>query len=273
MDAKLAAANLCLRATAHSVLGWHLYAIRAISLGMLLFLWTSMAVSEAVLVGDRTVYYYGSEQAQLICRTHIICTLELEEGEQILYPPAVGNKLVWDAWVINNPVRSYVQVTPKVDSGELTNLTVTTNKRIYNISLVNNKLIPATELLSFRYPLEQQKNWQTYTKYASGLRRLETGALLTELDFNFQLSGDNPKWKPIRVYRKGGKSGETVIELPSKSDVSPIFLSIDESGQYELIRYKQIGNRILISRFFEQGLLLEGVGKKQKRVYITRSKK
>ena len=159
-----------------------------------------------------------------------------------------------------------MQVSPKLDSGELTNLTITTNKRLYNITLANNALLSPTTILAFRYPADQTENWKRYERY-NAQRKLPSGEPLTDIDFDFSLKGDNPTWKPVRVYRKGK---QTLIELPKDSNASPIFLALDKQGQYEQIQYKQIDNRMIIDRTFEQGILIDGVGEHQRRVEIKK---
>ena len=48
-------------------------------------------------------------------------------------------------------------------------------------------------------------------------------------------------------------------------------LMIDSNGKTELVNFRVDGNRYVVDRLFDKGVLLLGVGKKQKKVTITRS--
>ena len=61
---------------------------------------TAISWADPTVIGDRTIYYFGGEKVHLICRSQMICTIELEAGEEIIYPPAVGNQSLWEVWVI-----------------------------------------------------------------------------------------------------------------------------------------------------------------------------
>ena len=46
---------------------------------------------------------------------------------------------------------------------------------------------------------------------------------------------------------------------------------IDVNGKTELVNFRVEGNRYVVDRLFDKGVLLLGVGKKQKKVTITRA--
>jgi type IV secretion system protein VirB9 len=49
-------------------------------------------------------------------------------------------------------------------------------------------------------------------------------------------------------------------------------LMIDSSGKTELVNFRVDGNRYVVDRLFDKGVLILGIGKKQKKVTITRSR-
>lgn len=89
------------------------------------------------------------------------------------------------------------------------------------------------------------------------------------------MSGDNPGWKPLRVYTDGAK---TYIEFPRSIGFTsaPTLVALDNtsgwfsSGNTQMVNYRMLGNRYVVDRVLDRAELISGVGSGQTRVVITR---
>ncbi|WP_110332620.1 TrbG/VirB9 family P-type conjugative transfer protein, partial [Nitrosomonas eutropha] len=127
-------------------------------------------------------------------------------------------------------------------------------------------------ILSFDYPDDIQREWAAYhlrkTQVVQTNTMPATGQNLAALDFNYNLSGDNPSWKPVRIYTDGIK---TYIQFPSTHfNESPALLSLGNSGDEELVNYRLIGDRYVVDKVLDRAALIVGVGLSQTKVEIIR---
>ena len=75
--------------------------------------------------------------------------------------------------------------------------------------------------------------------------------------------------RPVRVLDDGQ---HTYIFYPNDGRFREVpTLMIDVNGKTELVNFRVDGNRYVVDRLFDKGVLLLGVGKKQKKVTITRA--
>jgi type IV secretion system protein TrbG len=96
-----------------------------------------------------------------------------------------------------------------------------------------------------------------------------------EFGLRLQLSGDDPSWKPLRVYTDGAK---TYIEFPRTISFTsaPALVALDNtggwfsSGSTQMVNYRMLGNRYVVDRVLDRAELISGVGSGQTRVVITR---
>jgi type IV secretion system protein VirB9 len=88
------------------------------------------------------------------------------------------------------------------DIGLVTNLVITTDRRAYTIKLVSRRedWMPR---VSFFYPDAVQQQWSAYRTQQERLREAadpeprEAGP--ADLDFAYEISGDSPSWRPVRM--------------------------------------------------------------------------
>ena len=145
-----------------------------------------------------------------------------ERGEALLADrPVVHDVQVGDSvrWKISPSISgsgseqtTHLIIKP-VDAGLVSSLNVATNRRTYAIKLVSTQR-DWMPLVAFNYPGDMQQQWYAYRQtvaFGAAANRLPTGENTANLDFGFQLSGDDPSWKPLRVYTDGAK---TYIEFP-----------------------------------------------------------
>jgi P-type conjugative transfer protein TrbG len=233
----------------------------------------------------RVVYLYGATMPTMVCTPLEVCAIELQPGE-VVNDVHAGDIARWRI----NPATSgagaqattYVVVKP-TDVGLTTDLFITTNRRSYTIRLVSDQhqWIP---LLSFDYPSDSRAAWASYRAHEEAARRAaatrrarntipSTGQNLADLDFNYTLSGDDPAWKPLRVYTDGRK---TYIQFPGArfGDGAPALVALGKGGLFhrarmKLVNYRISGDSYVVDRVLRRAALITGVGSDQERVLIT----
>lgn len=217
-------------------------------------------------------YLFGATLPTLICSPLQVCMIQLQSGETV-NDLHIGDKVRW------NPVpgtlgagdtQATTIIVKPTDAGLTTNMTVTTDRRIYTIKLVSSSK-DWMPVVSFDYPDDIQKIWAAHSarqQQAVRENTLPTGQNLANLDFNFRISGKNPSWKPVRVYTDGQK---TYIQFPSAHfNESPALVALGRRGE-ELVNYRLIGDRYVVDKVLDRAALIVGVGRAQTKVVITRT--
>ncbi len=229
-------------------------------------------------------FVYGQTQPVLVCAPMQICRIELQAGELInnlnaadvlgwdIMPAAVGEE--------GNQTIS-ILVKPK-EVGLQGNLIIATNKRLYDIQLASRKTDRMMGI-SFSYPEDQAAQWKAFNENmqrqaavaaaAKDQERratvLPTGQAIADLDFNFEMTGDRPSWRPLRVYSDGRK---TYIEFPDQVEngAAPVLVMLDGSAE-QVVNYRKVKNRIIVDQVLDRGALLSGSGRHQTKVVIKRT--
>jgi P-type conjugative transfer protein TrbG len=130
---------------------------------------------------------------------------------------------------------------------------------------------------SFFYPDAVETRWAAYRAERDRLREsappAEAGA--ANLDFGYEISGDHPAWRPVRVYSNGAK---TYIEFPR--DIAhgelPALTALAEDGglitepSKQLVNYRYVHGRFEVDKVLQRAVLISGVGWDQVSVTITR---
>jgi len=223
-------------------------------------------------------YLFGATLPTLICTPLQVCAIRLQAGEKVNGIPFIGDKTRWHVVpgeVGSGPNKTVHAIVKPTEAGLKTNLIIMTDRRKYIIQLKSAKheWMP---YLSFDYPDDTERAWSEYREkqdrsvYGS---TLATGESVGELDFGFRLGGDNPKWKPQRVYRHGSK---TIIEFPAAAfggDL-PVLVVLGKDGSMfsgpteEVVNYRLIGKRFVVDGLPEKAALITDVGRNQTRVTI-----
>ncbi|WEV50252.1 P-type conjugative transfer protein TrbG (plasmid) [Acinetobacter sp. ESL0695] len=224
------------------------------------------------------VYQFGASLPTVVCAPFYVCTIKLQKGEEVskldvadqvrwkITPSLVGS---------GDDQTTYLIVKP-TDSNLATNLTVATDRRLYVIKLLSriNDWMP---IVSFQYPEDQQRALEQYKEQLKAKKAatiLDDGHDVSTLDFGFKLKGDEPSWKPLRVYTDGSK---TYIQFAkSVSDANqelPALLSVGADNKEQLVNYRLIGDRFVVDSVISRAILVSGVGRKQVKVEIVRDQK
>ncbi|MEJ2116610.1 MAG: TrbG/VirB9 family P-type conjugative transfer protein [Alphaproteobacteria bacterium] len=161
------------------------------------------------------------------------------------------------------------------DIGLTTNMVITTNRRAYTIKLVSRRKdwMPR---VSFAYPDAVRAEWGAYRQRQQAAREVlaaETAVDMSHPDFGYRISGDNPAWRPVRVYAVGGK---TYIQFPrniAHGDLPALVALADDGGVFteptkELVNYRYRRHTFVVDKVLERAALISGVGSDQIAVRI-----
>jgi type IV secretion system protein VirB9 len=152
-----------------------------------------------------------------------------------------------------------------------TNLVIHTDRRVYQLELVSRKT-DHMPLVSFSYPEEALQAWE---RYLAGRREqsaevaMDLGrASIEDVNTDYEISGDEPPWRPRAVYDNGEK---TCIKMPQglTRTEAPVLL-LEERKQMQIVNYRVRDGCYVVDRLFEKAVLINGVGKQQQRVEIQK---
>jgi type IV secretion system protein TrbG len=248
-----------------------------------------------VVNADKSVRFtFGGTLPLVICAPLQICDIELQPGEEVR-SVQVGDSVRWTiepavTGIAPNEVQ-HVIVKP-MDVGLRTSLVVTTNRRTYRMKLSSDRSQYMSSV-SFAYPEDAQARWVELvekrvrdpwqTPAAAKPRgsappqegnRSRTD-VLRALSFNYELEGDDPPWKPSRIYNDGL---QTVIEMPfaMRQTEAPTLLVVRAEGglftddDVVQVNFHTEGTRYLVDMVFDIADLIVGVGTTQQKVRIRR---
>lgn len=223
------------------------------------------------------MYHYG-RPATLVCAALNVCAVRLRPGEFLEHTSIHVGDPRWKPYpaLMGNVV--HIIVKP-IEPGLTSNMIVTTNMGSYNIQLKSAQR-ESMPYITFHYPEDTAQMWAKYKKdHAATVeaKTMSTGANVDSLDFNYRLTGDNPDWKPVRVY-SDEKTRKTYIQFPASRfpDELPVLTIMTEKKglfsdqEYEMVNYGRVGeDRFVVDRSkLNRAALISGVGDKQVRVVI-----
>jgi len=227
-------------------------------------------------------YLYGATMPSVVCAPLMVCALELQPGEIVQPPVTIGDSVRWKVMPGmsgDGASRTTLILIKPTDAGLVTNMVLTTNRRVYTVKLVStqHQWMPR---VAFNYPDDAQMAWGAYqmnAAFGGAPSTLATGESAANLDFGFRLSGDNPGWKPLRVYTDGFK---TFIEFtPSAMRAeAPALVALADDGNWfskpstQFVNYRQMGNKFVVDSVLSKAALVSGVGGSETRVTITRER-
>lgn len=225
-------------------------------------------------------YLYGATLPSVVCAPLMVCAIELQPGEVVQPPVTLGDSVRWKVMpAVSGDGASrttHVMVKP-TDAGLVTNLVLATNRRVYTIKLVSTQRdwMPR---VAFSYPDDMQGQWAAYQQsaaFGSAASTMPIGESAANLDFGFRLSGDDPAWKPIRVYTDGLKTYIEFSPSAMRSEAPALVALADDGGWFsrpsvQFVNYRQLGNRFVVDSVLSRAALVSGVGSSETRVTITR---
>lgn len=218
--------------------------------------------------------YAWSEGAlyQVYTRPGQVTDIALQEGEKLVGPgPVAAGDTV--RWMIGDTLsgtgasqRVHILIKP-TRADIATNLVINTDRRTYHIELRANPDVYMASV-SWTYPDDELIALRLAEAEAARTAPVADGFAIERLSFDYRISGDKPRWRPLRVFDDGQR---TLIEFPAdiaQAEMPPLFL-IGKGGDTELVNYRVSGRYIIVDRLFGAAELRLGAGRRQVRVRIT----
>jgi len=206
---------------------------------------------------------------KLIAAPEHVTDISLEPGE-VLVAVASGDTV---RWIIGDTSSGegatkqiHVLVKPSM-AGLSTNLLITTDRRAYHLSLVSTARSALTGI-SWSYPQDALLALRRATDEAKAREPVSAGIAVEQLHFNYEISGDRPAWRPLRVFDDGRQTFVEFLASIVVGDAPPLFL-VDQKGEVQLVNYRVKGRFYVVDRIFDQAELRFG-SKKQQIVRISR---
>lgn len=204
-----------------------------------------------------------------------ITDIALQEGEELVGtgPVAAGDTA---RWIIGDTTsgagdakRVHILVKP-TRSDIATNLIINTDRRTYHLEL---KATPTTYMasVSWTYPQDALIALRLADAERARTAPAAAGLQLDALNFRYRISGDNPDWRPVRVFDDGR---QVMIEFPDAigtSAMPPLFV-LGAKGEAELVNYRVSGHYMVVDRLFTTAELRLASGKTEQRVRLERDK-
>lgn len=198
-----------------------------------------------------------------------VTDIALEPGE-VLGAVASGDTA---RWVIGDTTsgagagkRVHILVKPYA-AGLSTNLVITTDRRTYHLALTSVRSV-GMSALTWTYPQDALLAIKRSQEAAIAAAPVAAGLDVDQLHFNYAISGDTPRWRPLRAFDDGR---QTYIEFPASlavGEAPPLFL-VGAKGEAQLVNYRLRGRYYVVDRLFDVAELRLGT-KHQDVVRITR---
>ena len=209
-----------------------------------------------------TIFNYNENDSyRVYCRANNLTTIFLQPGEQVLGLDG-GDTSRWNVKSTQTgssqgPVE-IIQVKPQYfQPGNLlkTNLTITTNRRFYNIELVSCREW-YNPIIKFNYPSDiiREKIFKSQNEEEMTLVNPE------KLNYKYSISTKRYAFAPTQIYDDGKK---TIMVLRGEIQETPVF-HIKEGDKLLMVNYRIKGNYLIVDRTFDKGVLSVG----NKKVYI-----
>lgn len=226
--------------------------------------------TDAFLNAVQVYPYSAGTIYKLIAAPEHVTDIALQPGENLV-AVASGDTV---RWIIGDTAsgtgadkQTHVLVKPSI-AGLSTNLLITTDRRAYHLSLISTQRAALTGL-SWSYPQDALLALRRANEAAKALEPISTGIPIEHLHFNYEISGDDPAWRPIRAFDDGR---QTYVEFPASiivGDAPPLFI-VDGKGVAQLVNYRMKDRFYVVDRIFDHAELRFGT-KKQQIVRISRA--
>ena len=178
-----------------------------------------------------------------------VSTILLQPGEQLINY-AAGDTSRWIIDEVLKDGQTLLLVKP-IRAELATNLVITTDKRIYLLEAASHEGSVYNAFISWTYPLESLSK-QVAAIDSENERRADTvvaGVPVEQLNFDYKIDGDQPRWRPVRAFDDGQK---VYIEFPEAlrtSEAPPLFVT-DDSGDNQLVNYRVKNRYYVVDRLF-----------------------
>ena len=209
---------------------------------------------------NATQYFAYEEGAlyELHAASGFLSTIQLQPGEQLVNI-AAGDTARWTIGDVASGGRTIVLVKP-TRPDLTTNMVITTDKRVYLVEASSHDETAYNAVIAWTYPFEDLSRQVAAIEAENAVRddTVVVGVPVDQLDFDYEIDGDKPGWRPVRAFDDGSK---TYIEFPrdlGTIEAPPLFLT-DDDGSGQLVNYRVKQNYYVVDRLFERAeLRLDG---------------
>lgn len=203
-----------------------------------------------------------------------VTDIALQEGETLAGsgPVAAGDTVRWiigDTTSGQGPtLRVHILLKP-TEKELVTNLVVNTDRRTYHLELRSTAGTYMASV-SWRYPQDQLIALRGQNASAQAAQPVASGVDVDALNFRYAIEGDNPPWRPLRVFDDGR---QVFVEFPAgiaQGEMPPLFV-VGPAGGGELVNYRVSGRHMIVDRLFGAAELRMGDKKSSQVVRIVRT--
>lgn len=227
-------------------------------------------IAQPVVVGPVMAHPFGHATPTLTCTPLRACTIQLEAGETLVHEPIAGDVERWRiARAGAGPDgRNSIVVVKPMDCAITTNVVLSTDRRIYDLTLDSPPCRPGTtnpagqggRQVRFYYPDDTLRG-DTRRPEPSAEAVDTVGIRIVELNRNYKLPR-KPKfpWTPAEVFDDGA---HVYIRIPesSRHQTAPVLYALEEDGSRTLVNYTLRGDTYVTDRTFRRALLVLGSGR------------
>jgi type IV secretion system protein VirB9 len=224
--------------------------------------------SSAGYLGAVQVYPYSEGTLyRLYAAPERVTDIALQPGETVT-SVAAGDTVRWTVGDTTSGSgegkRTHILIKP-FSAGLGTNLIITTDRRVYHLELASRPT-GAMAALSWRYPQDELIALRRSQEEAAAARPIASGLAVERLNFNYEISGDKPAWRPVRAFDDGQQTFIEFAPSIAVGEAPPLFV-IGDGGEASLVNYRVAGRYYVVDRLFGAAELRLG-GKRQKVVRI-----
>jgi type IV secretion system protein TrbG len=181
-----------------------------------------------------------------------VSSIELQAGEELIDISA-GDTV---RWVVGDTASGRgamrrVQILVKPTLPDLqTNLVILTDRRSYHLELISTQQTYMASV-SWTYPADSliALHRQNNDAFETEDHVADRGIRVESLSFRYRIEGDDPPWRPLRVFDDGRK---VYIEMPSglsQGEAPPLFVA-GSNGSPNLVNYRVRGRYYIVDHLF-----------------------
>jgi type IV secretion system protein VirB9 len=219
--------------------------------------------SETISVKGKMLFTYSEGGIyELQTATFHETAIELQPGEVLTGRdlPTAGDTTRWTVAATRTgmaPNESVVLIVKPLEADLETNMTVTTNRRLYSVILKSNERT-YMPLVAWLYPQDEAREQQEQLAHAAQIEA-EAEPLAVDpdkLNFNCAIGGSHVPWAPLRVYDDGTK---TYLQMsPEMGSFEAPALFVLEKNDPLLVNYRVKHSLYIVDRLFDRAQLRVG---------------
>ncbi len=224
---------------------------------------------------DGTILFpYGLSPVNLTAKRMMYSKIVLQDGEKIM-SAAAGDTTRWN--ILPSYIGNAASYTPVVlikpfMGGLQTSLSIITDKRDYDITIQSVDSGDYMPRIGFYYPQDKADAVNVGLppdKIGSGDGK-QPHINIENIKYDYRIRGDrNLSWYPTSVFEDGNKVFIRMSDHVDRSQL-PVFMTIDHSGQTEVVNYRYFKPYYVVDTIFDQGVLILGTDKYRQIIKLTK---